>query len=282
MSALAVIAARAPGGCRQRRERKQLRRVRELTLLHFLADGDWPYACVLQKELARWNETFDVRSAAARMPAGHGFVDARGRIVLTPAGMCGLVSARELLAGFVGAVRLGHERYLASGARDARISARDLTDAIGLSKRDAERVAKLLDTVTELFTHRARIAGRRIEWTIDESIRHYASVVTIDEYLTVREQQLPPRRRPQARPPLTRRLRELVARNWEQILVGFIAALLAGIVIGLLALDHAGSSRGRDPRAAPHLRAPARHAPRPAPHARHRAPAARTGRSGTS
>lgn len=162
-----------------------------MTLTHWLVHRDWPHLRILQKDVLKRPESFDLMRASSHLPRDCGFLHG-DQLVLTVRGLHRISTADEVLADFVGAVRLAYERYLRSGAATPTVSPADLVVVLGLSAERAQLVGQLLDAEAGLFARQPEDPAGG--WAVRHAIGAYREVTDVERYLAIQRRQAAGRR----------------------------------------------------------------------------------------
>jgi predicted nucleotide-binding protein len=154
----------------------------------FDADGDWPNAKLLQRELFAAGQGFDANQFARSIPPSLGRLDTlSGKILLTPRGLSFLHAAGPLLSSLGRLVCVAVERY-ADPAGDPVISSSEFEGLLDIDGRRARQLAEILQHDGWLF----RPAGGGVDegqrFEVDETaVLHVRNVRSISDYFDAQD-----------------------------------------------------------------------------------------------
>jgi Fic/DOC family len=162
----------------------------DLTLIwdRFKADGEWPDARPLARELFGAGRNFDVDRFAQTMPPQLGRFDtSSGRLTLTPRGLSFVEDARALLSNIPKLVSIAIMRY-GDPAVAPIISSGEFDRLLGVSEREARQLSELLLVDSWLFRAAGNDNQAKQQFQIDPSaILKVRSVASLDDYFAARD-----------------------------------------------------------------------------------------------
>jgi eukaryotic-like serine/threonine-protein kinase len=160
----------------------------ELIWAKFNADGEWPNAKLLQRELFAEGRNFDADQFARSIPPSFGRLDTlSGKLLLTPRGLSFVDAARPLLDIIPKLIRVGIQRY-ADPAVEPVIGSSEFEGLLDIDSRQARQLAELLLLDGWLFRAAGGDPGEDQRFQVDESaILHVRDVRSVDDYFEAQE-----------------------------------------------------------------------------------------------
>ena len=162
----------------------------DLTLIwdRFKADGEWPEARPLARELFGAGRDFDVDRFSRTMPPQLGRLDtSSGKLVLTPRGLSFVEDARPLLSNIPKLVRIAITRY-GDPAVEPIISSSEFERLLGVSEREARQLSDLLLLDSWLFRAAGNDDQQKQQFQIDASaILRVRSVTSLADYVAAQD-----------------------------------------------------------------------------------------------
>jgi hypothetical protein len=162
----------------------------DLTLIwdRFKADGEWPEARLLARELFGAGRDFDVDRFSRTMPPQLGRLDtSSGKLMLTPRGLSFVEDARPLLSNIPKLVRIAITRY-GDPAVEPIISSSEFERLLGVSEREARQLSDLLLLDSWLFRAAGNDDQQKQQFQIDASaILRVRSVTSLADYVAAQD-----------------------------------------------------------------------------------------------
>ncbi len=156
-----------------------------------LATGEWPARSQLQRKLIQGGEDIVLGEALEAFPKPLGFENSHPeQIVILIFGLALVPAADALLAAFASVLRLALDRY-SSQAPTPMISRTDL-EALDLTGSERRLLGDILLREAPCFP--GGVGGPDDDWSreIGDGVLRYRTAHTIDDYLTIRAQELRP------------------------------------------------------------------------------------------
>lgn len=174
------------------------RSIRARTFASWRETGEWPHVSEVQREAERAGEIVDVDERVRAM--GYTVAQAENgerRVSLKVRGFADLEGAEPYLEGVLRAVRLLYQRYASRGAI-SEVTDQDFR-SMGYDDDLVRRLYQILDAEGYLF---GGGGARDAAWhrSPSDTIRHFRSVQTIDDYLAVLSDLANPKPKPPAPP----------------------------------------------------------------------------------
>lgn len=180
----------------QRRERiegpkrwaAEHRELLELIWAKFDADGDWPNAKLLQRELFAEGRSFAADEFSRSIPPPFGRLDTMsGKLVLTPRGLSFVAEARGLLDNIPKLIQIAVQRY-ADPAVEPVISSSEFEGLFEIDAGRARQLSEILLQDSWLFRAAGDTPSEGQRFQVDESaILHVRDVQSVDDYFEARD-----------------------------------------------------------------------------------------------
>ena len=160
----------------------------ELIWAKFDADGDWPDAKLLQRELFAEGGSFDADQFARAIPPTFGRLDTlSGKFVLTPRGLSFVAGARPLLDSIPKLIQIAVQRY-ADPAVEPVISSSEFEGLLEIDARRARQLSEILLLDSWLFRAAGNAPDEAQRFQVDESaILHVRNVQSVDDYFEAQD-----------------------------------------------------------------------------------------------
>jgi len=156
----------------------------ELTATEFEVERHWPNIDDLQRTLAKRGIEIDVWSTVSQMPRFLGYRGSNNVLQLTTAGLAQSRVGRQTAEDVVRVVELAVSRYLGEGP--ATVTSDDVA-SLGMVGAHLEKVQLVALEEVSLWAGRSGPDEQsRWEAMVNEQVRHYRTVRTLDDFLRIR------------------------------------------------------------------------------------------------
>ena len=161
----------------------------ELIWAKFDADGDWPMASLLQRELFAAGRSFNADQFARSIPPQLGGLDTMsGKLRLTPRGLSFVAAARPLLENIPKLIEIAVQRY-ADPAVEPMISSSEFEGLLGIDARRVRQLSEILLRDSWLFRPAGDDPDGAQRFQVDESaILYVRDVRSVDDYFEAQDE----------------------------------------------------------------------------------------------
>jgi predicted nucleotide-binding protein len=152
------------------------------------ADGEWPKAKLLQRELFAAGRDLRVDEVARAMPPQLGRLDVMsGRLLLTPRGLSFVVAARPLLVTFPDLIAIAVVRYADPGI-EPQIWSHEFQGLLSIDARQAHELTDILSLDSWLFRPAGNGPdGDQVFQVDDSAIFEVRNVRSVEDYFEAQE-----------------------------------------------------------------------------------------------